>query len=144
VLPSLCCDVLDCTSCVRVLIAPPLSLFARCCLCVSLFPFAAAVVWPYPRDILGAEAATLSFLAVIDAGRMALGHKGNLTQSRLPLGLFAILCCPVMLGHIFFLQYQTYVMRLDQIINAIALVFVCGEVLLAIFIILAVLSLRIC
>ncbi len=36
-----------------------------------------------------------------------------------------------------------YVMRLDQILNGIALIFVCGEVLLAIFIILAVLSLKV-
>jgi len=103
-----------------------------------------AVVFPYPRAILGAEAATLSFLAVIDAGRMALGHKGNLTQSRLPLLLFVLLCCPVIIGHVFFLEFQTYVMRLDQIINIIALIFVCAETLLAFFIVIAVLSLRLC
>jgi hypothetical protein len=90
--------------------------------CRSVLSCRSAVEFPYPRDILGAEAATLSFLAVIDAGRMALGHKGNLTQSRLPLLLFVLLCCPVLLGHIFFLEFQTYVMRLDQIINVIALV----------------------
>lgn len=103
-----------------------------------------AVVFPYPSSLLAAEATALSFLALIDAGRLALGHKGNLTQSRLPLILFIMLCAPVILGHVFFLQYQTYVMRLDQIINGIALVFVSAEVLLAFFIILAVLSLRIC
>src|SRR4051812_8917136 len=39
-----------------------------------------------------------------------------------------LLCSP---GHVFFLSFQTYVMRLDQIVNAVALVFVCAEVLLA-------------
>jgi transmembrane protein 216 len=81
-----------------------------------------AVVWPYPKDILAAEAVALSFLAVIDAGRLAVGHKGNLTQTRLPLLLFLLLSIPVIIGHVFFVSYQTYVMRLDQIINVIALV----------------------
>ena len=103
-----------------------------------------AVQFPYPRAILGAEAATLSFLGLIDLGRMALGHKGNLTQARLPLLLFVLLCAPVLLGHVYFLAFQTYVMRLDQIINVIALIFVCVEALLAFFIMIAVLSLRLC
>jgi len=103
-----------------------------------------SVQFPYPRDILGLEATALSFLAVVDAGRLVLGNKGNLTQARLPLLLFLILSAPVILGHVFFLEYQTYVMRLDQVINIIALVFVCSEVILAVFIVLAVLSLRIC
>jgi len=34
----------------------------------------------------------------------------------------------------------SYVMRLDSILNAIALIFVCGEVLLAVFIVLAVIT----
>ena len=101
-----------------------------------------AVAFPYPSSILGAEATTLSFLAVIDLGRMALGHKGNLTQARLPLLLFLLLCAPVLLGHVYFLSFQTYVMRLDAVINVIALVFVCCEILLAFFIILAVLSFK--
>jgi transmembrane protein 216 len=101
-----------------------------------------AVVFPYPTSLVGAEGTTLAFLAVIDAGRLALGHKGNLTQARLPLLLFLLLCAPVILGHVFFLRFQTYVMRLDQIINGIALVIVCAEVILALFIVLAVLARR--
>jgi hypothetical protein len=81
-----------------------------------------AVVFPYPINLLGTEAAALVFLALLDVGRMVLGHKGNLTQSRLPLLLFLLLSVPVIVGHIYFLIAQTYVMRLDQIINAIALV----------------------
>lgn len=89
------------------------------CVCVFLL---LAVEFPYPSDILSAEAATLTLLALIDAGRLALGHKGNLTQTRLPLLLFVLLSCPVIVGHVFFFDYQTYVMRLDSIINVIALV----------------------
>ncbi len=67
-----------------------------------------SVVFPYPSSLLGAEATTLCFLALIDLGRMALGHKGNLTQARLPLMLFLVLSAPVILGHVFFINYQTY------------------------------------
>lgn len=103
-----------------------------------------AVEFPYPSAILGAEATTLSFLAVIDLGRLALGHKGNLTQSRLPLGLFVVLCAPVILGHVYMLAYQTYILRLDQIVNVIMLCFVCVETVFAFFIAVAVLSLKLC
>lgn len=43
-----------------------------------------------------------------------------------------ILAVPVIIFHVYYLRLQTYVLRLEQVINSISLVFVCFEVVLSV------------
>jgi len=49
-----------------------------------------------------------------------------------PLFFSLILAAPVILFHVYYLRLQTYVLRLDVIVQAIALAFVGAEALLSI------------
>lgn len=66
--------------------------------------------------------------------------KGNLTELAAPALWGAGLAIPAILSHLYFLLWQTYVLRLDQIVHAIALVFVGLELILGVLTVPAFLS----
>jgi len=82
-----------------------------------------SVKLPYPSSIFSWEIAALCFLFVVDFARLFLGSKGNKTQAETLLAFCLFLSIPTILGNVFFFQWQTYVVRLEYIINVIALVF---------------------
>jgi len=45
----------------------------------------------------------------------------------------ALLFVPTALGYVFFFQWQTYVLHIDKWLNAMALAFLSGEMLLLLF-----------
>ena len=56
--------------------------------------------------------------------------RGNRLESAGPLLFSLCLSAPVVIFHVYYLQLQTYVLRLDVVLQAIALAFVGVEVLL--------------
>jgi hypothetical protein len=55
--------------------------------------------------------------------------KGNKLESAANLLFSLLLAAPVLVFHVYFISLQTYVLRLDQVIQAIALAFVAAECL---------------
>ena len=55
--------------------------------------------------------------------------KGNKLESAANLLFSLLLAAPVLVFHVYFISLQTYVLRLDQVIQAIALAFVVAECL---------------
>mmetsp|Transcript_43498 Transcript_43498/g.85152 ORF Transcript_43498/g.85152 Transcript_43498/m.85152 type:complete len:162 (-) Transcript_43498:51-536(-) len=101
---------------------------------VTTFTFIYKVaVLPYPRDIFNWEVSTFVFLVIIDISRLLLASKGNKTQHRTALIISCALCGPVITGNVFFLELQTYILRLDYIVNLFGLIASSCELVLSIF-----------
>ena len=62
-----------------------------------------------------------------------LGWRGNLTERKLPLLISLLLSLPCIICHIYFILWQTYVLRFEVITNAIQLCFVGLEIIFSIF-----------
>ncbi|TMW66476.1 hypothetical protein Poli38472_004241 [Pythium oligandrum] len=99
---------------------------------IALFIYK-GVMLPYPPT--GAftwEVVFLLLYYIISSTRLFQASKGNRTQQVAPLILSLILSIPVILCHVYYIQLQTYVVRLDTFVNGLALFFVCYETLLSI------------
>jgi len=90
------------------------------------------VALPYPSHLIGWETSAFTFLTLIHICRFFIGYKANLIQSKLSLILFLILCLPCLVGHIYLYNYQTYVLRIDQVINVIEIIFIVFEIIIGI------------
>lgn len=51
-----------------------------------------------------------------------LGSKGNLTEEEVPLGISLIITVGSVILSVYFLVWQTYVLRADVILNAVLLI----------------------
>lgn len=71
----------------------------------------------------------LVLMAFVEHSRLSLASRGNKTEQIPPLLWSICLGVPMLVGFSFFLTIQTYVLRLDVILNTIALVFVSLELL---------------
>ncbi len=91
------------------------------------------VALPYPRYLLGWEAAGFTFLFILTVVRLFLGYQGNLAQKRFSLAVSLFLSLASIVGHVYYYTLQTYVLRIDQVLNVIALIFDCGEILFSVF-----------
>lgn len=89
--------------------------------------------FPYPGDILAAEVVGVLLVGLVTSVRLKLGGYGNKTQRVWPTLGFLFLTCVVILSYVYFLTWQTYVTRVDLILNAMGLVFVSLEALLSVF-----------
>ncbi|XP_006772805.1 PREDICTED: transmembrane protein 216 [Myotis davidii] len=65
----------------------------------------------------------------IEVIRLFFGSKGNLCQRKMPLAISVALTFPSALMASYYLLLQTYVLRLEAIMNGILLLF-CGSELL--------------
>ncbi|XP_029063664.1 transmembrane protein 216 isoform X1 [Monodon monoceros] len=65
----------------------------------------------------------------IEVIRLFFGTKGNLCQRKMPLGISMALTFPSAMMASYYLLLQTYVLRLEAIMNGI-LLFFCGSELL--------------
>jgi len=74
----------------------------------------------------------LFLISCIEAPRIFFASKGNKTEQIPPLAWSIALSAPVLVAHTYFLRLQTYVLRLDVIINSISLVFIGLELILSI------------
>ena len=64
-------------------------------------------------------------LPFVEAARLFLGSMGNKTERAGPLFLSIVLSGPVIAMCIYYLTTQTYVLRVEQVLNGISLGF-CG------------------
>ncbi|XP_030057021.1 transmembrane protein 216 isoform X3 [Microcaecilia unicolor] len=68
----------------------------------------------------------------IEVIRIFYGSKGNLLQRKMPLTISLGLMIPAAVMAVYYLLLQTYVLRLEAIVNIILLVFYALELLLSI------------
>ncbi|CAH1794529.1 unnamed protein product [Owenia fusiformis] len=78
---------------------------------------------PFPPSALGGEVTLLFILAGIEAIRIFFGQKGNLTERMVAVVLCIALSIPSLFGALYFLLWQTYVLRIEVILSAIQLAF---------------------
>ncbi|XP_047374106.1 transmembrane protein 216 isoform X1 [Sciurus carolinensis] len=84
---------------------------------------------PYPTANLGLDVVMLLLYLGIEVIRLFFGTKGNLCQRKMPLGISVALTFPSAMMASYYLLLQTYVLRLEAIMNGI-LLFFCGSELL--------------
>jgi len=76
---------------------------------------------PYPTGTFVSELLILVFLCCTESARIFMGRKGNLTEKTAPVLVSLALCVPSILGTIYFLIWQSYVLRLEVILCGIQL-----------------------
>ncbi|UYV81794.1 TMEM216 [Cordylochernes scorpioides] len=91
---------------------------------------------PYPVGYLFSEVVLLIFLAFLEYFRLFLGKKGNLTERRLAVGISLTLSVPALVGGLYFLLWQTYVLRVEILILALHLLFLSCQSLFGLFLLL--------
>ena len=80
------------------------------------------VVLPYPPgNRLAGEVVLLFAHGVVEFCRLLLGSKGNKTEQKTLILLFVVLSLVSALVNVFYFILQTYVLRLDFIINIVSL-----------------------
>jgi hypothetical protein len=78
----------------------------------------------YPSDYLGWDI-TIDFLyAIVEACRLILASKANKTSQMSGMFWSLVLGCPIIVAHSYFIALQTYVLRVDVVINSVAFVIV--------------------
>ena len=87
---------------------------------ITFFPFFVAVL-PFPNGTLASELVILSFLALLEVTRIFTGWKANLTENVGGMGLCVGLYVPGILGVLYFLVWQAYVLRIELIMCAMQL-----------------------
>ncbi|KAK3585673.1 hypothetical protein CHS0354_020239 [Potamilus streckersoni] len=87
---------------------------------------------PYAYGVLAAEVILVFILAGIEALRIFFASKGNLTERILGVIVSILLSIPAILGAVFILLWQTYVLRADVILAAIQLSFLGLELIFGI------------
>ncbi|NWX19183.1 TMM80 protein, partial [Aegotheles bennettii] len=78
-------------------------------------------VFSYPDNFLAPDLIWLFIMALLEVLRLYLGSKGNLTEEEAPLGLSLAITGGSVILSLYFLVWQTYVLKADVIINAILL-----------------------
>jgi len=78
---------------------------------------------PYPTRIAIVEWLILGLLYPVQRSRIALGSKGNLTDKAPPIVISSILNISTILGTLYLIRWQTYVIYLEIIIGYIELTF---------------------
>ncbi|KAK3251089.1 hypothetical protein CYMTET_39564 [Cymbomonas tetramitiformis] len=88
---------------------------------------------PYPSNNYEVEFTYLFLFAIIEPTRLFLGSKGNKTENSGPLVFSTILTVFVALFFLYYLLWQTYVVKLEQFLNSLALLFSCAQGGLGVF-----------
>ncbi|XP_043914881.1 transmembrane protein 216 [Protopterus annectens] len=90
------------------------------------------LVLPYPAANLILDIVMLFLYLGVEVIRIFFGSKGNLTQRKLPLCIGLALTFPSAAMAVYYLLLQTYIVRIEVIINAILLVLYAFEVILGV------------
>ncbi|PSN39924.1 Transmembrane protein 216 [Blattella germanica] len=93
-------------------------MFALCEFGIGLFK---ATNLPYPTGTIVSEYILLVFLCCVESMRIFLGRKGNLTERSFSVLMSIALTVPSVFGVLYFLIWQTYVLRLEVVLCAIQL-----------------------
>ena len=89
--------------------------------------------FPYPESALGWEIAMLFLYVFVEMARIFLASQGNKKEEISPLVWAAGFAVPVLVANVYFLEWQTFVLRADFLLNAISFVFVGLELLFSMF-----------
>ena len=87
---------------------------------------------PYPKNTFTAEFVLLIALPVLEAVRLYFGMKGNLTRRIPALATSLAFAVPAILISVYFMIWQTYILRLEFILAILHVVFVSLEVIFSI------------
>lgn len=87
---------------------------------------------PYPPATLTLDLVLLFLYLGVEILRLFFGSKGNLSQRTLPLAVSLLLSLPCSVMSVYFLLLQSFVLRVEVILNAILLLFYLLELLLGI------------
>ncbi|XP_059831594.1 transmembrane protein 80-like isoform X4 [Hypanus sabinus] len=79
-------------------------------------------VFSFPDGNLALDLILLILMVILEVIRLYHGFKGNLTEEAIPIVINMVLTIGSMLFSLYYLLWQTYVLRADVIINAILLV----------------------
>ncbi|NXD71333.1 TMM80 protein, partial [Eolophus roseicapillus] len=77
----------------------------------------------YPEDFLSVDLTLLVITAIAEVLRLYLGIRGNLTEEEGLLGLSLVMTVGSVFLAVYFLVWQTYVLKIDVILNTILLLF---------------------
>ncbi|XP_067849594.1 transmembrane protein 216-like [Heptranchias perlo] len=91
-----------------------------------------SLLLPYTSANLALDLVMLFLYLGVEIIRIFFGSKGNLSQRKVPLTISLGLLAPSTIMAVYYLLLQTYVLRLEVIINAILLVFYAFELILCI------------
>nr|XP_006124936.1 transmembrane protein 80 [Pelodiscus sinensis] len=78
-------------------------------------------VYSYPDNYLALDLVLLFIMAILEAIRLYSGTKGNLTEEEVPLGVSLVISIGCIMLSVYFLVWETYILKADVIINAILL-----------------------
>ncbi|XP_073514766.1 transmembrane protein 80 [Phyllobates terribilis] len=90
-------------------------------------------VFSYPDSNLALDLGLLFLMAILESVRLYLGSMGNLKEEELPLGSSLFFTAGNIMLSVYFLIWETYILRADVIINAILLVLYGLEAILQLF-----------
>ena len=88
----------------------------------------------YANNVLGTEIFFLVLYIVLEYIRLYMASRGNKSEKITPLIWSVLFSSGVLLIHVFYFQLQTYVLKLDRVINGISFGFIGLETLLMIFV----------
>mmetsp|Transcript_10297 Transcript_10297/g.16541 ORF Transcript_10297/g.16541 Transcript_10297/m.16541 type:complete len:150 (+) Transcript_10297:69-518(+) len=93
--------------------------------------------FPYPENYLGLEIATLVFYFFEEIGRLFIGTHANKTENPKNMALFTLLAIGALMLNVYFMNWQTFVLKIDLISHSIAVGMIALQVLLGAFYMLA-------
>jgi hypothetical protein len=100
---------------------------------LALLTFKAARYY-YPGRYLGWDIVIIFLYVIVEATRLLFASKGNKTSQIAPLITSIILALPIIVMHAYYIELQTYVLRVDVVINAIAFFMLGSEVIVSILV----------
>ena len=86
---------------------------------------------PYPPSALGLEVFQVFLYAIIEMVRIFQASNGNKTEQTGPLLVSLFLAIGTIVVNVVLLELQTYVLRIDFVINLVSICFVSLEVLVS-------------
>ena len=89
-----------------------------------------SVAYYYPVYYLGWDIAIDFLYAIIESTRLLLASKANKTSQMIYMLESLLLGCAVIVAHAYYITLQTYVLRVDLVINSIAFFVVGLEMIL--------------
>ena len=89
-------------------------------------------VLPYPPQSIGPEIAGFIFFMIIQFFRIRLVNQGNKSEVKSSLLLSILLSIPVIMGVVYLLKYQAYVLVFDLGLNIFFLIYTGAEVIFSI------------
>lgn len=103
---------------------------------LALLTFKAARYY-YPGTYLGWDIVIIFLYAIVEAVRLLFASKGNKTSQTGPLLVSLILTPGIIVLHAYYIELQTYVLRVDVVINAIAFFMLGAEFIIGIFVLIS-------